>query len=221
MKYIFLAIICSIFNFLPFNMREHCYIWDKIFNTDIFRNELIYITPLLMIPILFPKKISFKKDCIKKYYNLIKLILPAIPVIIIKILLKLKIESITILSFILIIFSIILLFYKNKSVKDVSYTKILFINLLSLLPGISILYTFFWSIKDFNIKNKFKLAIIPYVLESLIYIRNIELSIYVMFAIIVGLVSSYGSYIFFKNKKVWKLAIYSILSALLYLFFFR
>jgi len=220
MKTIILGIICSFLNFFPINIHKHTLILNNIFNTNIFINNLIYLTPFCLITILIPlKKIKIKKSITK-----LKLLIPIIPILLIKFFLKninYNIKIIIITNFIfLIILSIT--FIKKTKKKEINYIKIFLINLLSLLPGSSFIYTYYISIKDYDINNKFKQCLIPFIIESLFYIKPIQFSNnYSIISLITCSVLSIIIYYFLKPKKIWIIPIFSLILSILYLIYFR
>ena len=220
MKYIMIGLLGSILNFLPFNMREHIYILDNMFNTDIFKNELFYIMPLCMIPILFPTKKINKKNA-KDVINSFRLLIPVTPIIIIKFFWKIEIKSFKVICFIFLLFSITLLCFRKNKNNNTNYIKIFLINLLSLIPGISILYTFLLSIKNYKVTNRIKLALVPYLLDSLLFVKIINFNYYLLISIGICVVLSYIIYWVIKNSNGWKRYVFYIILSIMYWWFFR
>ena len=217
MKYILLGLLTSIISLLPLNYIEHFHLLNNTFNTDIFANPIIYLTPLFLLPLLIPKRIT------KQSLTNIKIYLPIIPILILKLIFKPQSHNLKLICLTTIIFSIILLITikKNKYNTQINYLRIFLINLLSLIPSISLLYTFYYSIKNTNIPNKLKYSLFPFIIESLIYIKPIQLNISLLITILSSIITNIIIYYIIKPKKIWKALTYSILSSIFYLFFFR
>ncbi len=213
-KYIIISIIGSITNLLPISYSTHIFIFQNLFNTKIFEDNLLINSIYLAIPISIIY--TYKKDILKtlllpikkeksnirkKLKNLLLLFLTSLlsTIIILKIpSIKKNISSIPIY---LLILSIILLLSNNKKGQKTSLTIIDSIiisisHFLNIIPTISPLCSNLLILKllNYNKSTTIKLSLLTliplYIIKSLNTITNIITTNHLPYYLLVILIST-------------------------------